>query len=298
MKPNRLRPWLSVITGNESLISTAGASPLSQTAQVSGLDQAISEGLRQWRPARSVHDPAKIMTDLAITVALGGDCAADIAVLRAQPSVFGLVASDPTVSRAIDRLAAAGAEALTAIRQARATTRDWVWTHAGTPLQDGKITIDLDATLVIAHSEKQDAAKTWKKTFGFHPLLGFCDHGEDGTGEPVAGLLRRGNAGSNTASDHVTVLDAALTQIPTHLRKPDEQGRIAVLVRTDAAGATHTFTQHMADLGAEFSVGAYLHHFDIHTALATIPKHAWTPAYNSGGKPRDGALRWTRSGAG
>ncbi len=89
-----------------------------------------------------------------------------------------------------------------------------------------KITIDLDATLVIAHSEKQDAAKTWKKTFGFHPLLGFCDHGEDGTGEPVAGLLRRGNAGSNTASDHVTVLDAALTQIPTHLRKPDEQGRM------------------------------------------------------------------------
>lgn len=117
MKPNRLRPWLSVITGSESLISTAGAALLTQTAQVSGLDRAMTTGLRRWRPARAIHDAAKIVTDLAITVALGGDCAADIAVLCAQPCVFGPVASDPTVSRAIDRLATAGPDALAAIRQ-------------------------------------------------------------------------------------------------------------------------------------------------------------------------------------
>jgi hypothetical protein len=278
-----------VITGSESLISSAGSALLVQTAQVSGLDRAIATALRRWRPPRSIHDPAKIVTDLAITIALGGDCAADIAVLRAQPAVFGPVASDPTVSRTIDRLAAADPDILTAIRAARATARHRVWQHAGTPHQDGKLVIDLDATLLIAHSEKQDAAKTWKKTFGFHPLLAFCDHGDGGTGEPVAGLLRRGNAGSNTAADHVTVLDQALTQIPAPLREPDPRGKVAVLVRTDAAGATHTFTQHIHTLGMEFSVGAYLHHFDIHTALRTIPKKVWTPAYNANGKPRDGA---------
>jgi hypothetical protein len=155
--------------------------------------------------------------------------------------------------------------------------------------QDGKTVIDLDATLVIAHSDKEDAAKTWKKTFGFHPLLGCLDHDDAGTGEPLAGLLRRGNAGSNTAADHVTVLDDALAQLPAPLREPDSDGKVAVLMRTDAAGATHTLTRHIHTLGMEFSVGAYLHHFDIHTALRTIPKKVWTPAYNADGKPRDGA---------
>ena len=220
---------------------------------------------------------------------MGGDCAADIAVLRAQSDVFGPVASDPTVSRTIDDVADAGTEALTAIRAARASARSWVWQRAGAPAQDGWIVLDPDATVLISHSEKQDAAKTWKKTFGFHPLLVFCDHGDGGTGEPVAGLLRPGNAGSNTAADHLTVLDDALAQIPACLRQPDENGKVKVLVRTDAAGATHAFTARIDALGMQFSVGAYLHHFDIHTILRRIPKKAWTPAYNADGKPRDGA---------
>lgn len=193
--------------------------------------------------------------------------------------MFGLVASDPTVSRLIERLAGDVDAVLGAIAAARASARQRVWDHAGAPTQDGKVVIDLDATLVTAHSEKELATRTWKKTFGHHPLLGYIDHGEAGTGEPVSGLLRRGNAGSNTAADHIIVFDQALAQLPAPLAEPDEQGRRAVLVRTDAAGATHEFTAHLHAAGVEFSVGAYLHHFDIHTVLVKLPATAWTEAY-------------------
>jgi type II secretory pathway pseudopilin PulG len=149
------------------MISTAGAVLLAQTARISGLERHLSTSMQPWTGPRATHDPAKILLDLAITVALGGDCAADIAVLRAQPGVFGAVASDPTVSRAIDTLAAADADVLTAIRAARAAARAWVWHRAGAPTQNGWIVLDPDATVLISHSEKEDATKTWKKTSGF-----------------------------------------------------------------------------------------------------------------------------------
>lgn len=289
MKGSRLRPWLRVVAGGESLVSSAGAVLLVQTARVSGLDRLLGKRLAPWRLPLAVHDPGKIVLDLAIAVALGGDCAADLALVRAQPGLFGLVASDPTVSRLIARLAEDVERAQAAIRAARATARDRVWQQAGPPRQAGHVVIDLDATLVTAHSDKESAAPTWKGGFGFHPLLGYADHGQDGTGEQVAEQLRAGNAGSNTAADHILVLGQALAQIPQPLRQPDKQGRVAVLVRTDAAGATQDFTRHVAELGMQFSVGAYLHHFDMDSVLRRIPKKAWTPAYNADSKPRDGA---------
>jgi hypothetical protein len=279
VKDKHRLPWLSVIVGGESLVSHAGGSLLVHTARAAGLSRALSARLGPWRRPLAIHDPGKIVLDLAVAVALGGDCAADVAVLRAQPGVFGLVASDPTVSRLVATLAGDVDAALGAIGSARAVARQWVWGRAGPPIQDGKVVIDLDATLVTAHSEKESATRTWKKTFGFHPLLAYADHGAGGTGEPVADLLRPGNAGSNTAADHIEVFDAALAQLPAHLREPDEHGHRPVLVRTDAAGATHAFTRHLAAAGIEFSVGAYLHHFDIHHVLTQLPEQAWTPAY-------------------
>jgi hypothetical protein len=279
VKHKRRRPWLSVITGGESLVSHAGGSLLVGTAYATGLSRELSAQLACWRRPWAIHDPGKIVLDLAMAVALGGDCAADIAVLRAQPAVFGLVASDPTVSRLVATLAEDVDAALGAIAAARAVARQWVWGRVGQPVQDGRVVIDLDATLVTAHSEKESATRTWKKTFGFHPLLAYADHGVGGTGESLAGLLRPGNAGSNTATDHIEVFNAALAQLPQSWRTPDEHGRRAVLVRTDAAGATHTFTHHLAASGVQFSVGAYLHHFDIHTVLNQLPEQAWTPAY-------------------
>ena len=130
--------------------------------------------------------------------------------------MFGPVASDPTVSRLIDTLAAGGNRALTAIRQARAHVREHVWQLAGDAAPDagGQVTVDLDGVLVISHSDKQDAAATWKKTYGHHPLMAFVDHGTVGSGEPGAAMLRPGNAGSNTAADHIATTQLALAQLP------------------------------------------------------------------------------------
>jgi hypothetical protein len=152
------------------------------------------EEAQQW----AVHDPGKILLDVALAVALGGDCLADVAMLRAESAVFGPVASDPTVSRLIGTLAAGGKRALAAIRTARAEVREGAWKLAGISAADadGQVIVDLDGVLVIAHSDKQDAAATWKKTYGHHPLMGLVDHGRGGSGEPVVGLLRPGNAGS------------------------------------------------------------------------------------------------------
>ena len=216
MKDKDLRPWLSVIAGGESLVSHAGGVLLVEAARRSGLAKELSGRLGPWRRPLATHDPGKIVLDLAIAVALGGDAACDIAVLRAQPGVFGPVASDPTVSRLIApsrhrrRRRARGDH-----RPRGRLARERVWGWSGTRRsRTGGVVIDLDATLLDAHSEKQQASRTWKKGFGFHPLLGFVDHGTGGGGEPVAELLRPGRAGSNTAVDHVTVLDAALAQTP------------------------------------------------------------------------------------
>jgi hypothetical protein len=180
VKCKDLRPWLSVIVGGGSLVSHAGATLLVETVRRSGLARQLSNCLGPWRLPGATHDPGKVVLDLGIAVALGGDAACDTAVLRAQPGVFGTMASDPTVSRLIDRLAAGADDAVAAICAARATARERVWQVAGTPTQDGRVVMDLDATLVTAHSDKEDTTRTWKKTFGFHPLLGFVDHATGG----------------------------------------------------------------------------------------------------------------------
>ncbi|GFG51099.1 hypothetical protein MAGR_25400 [Mycolicibacterium agri] len=157
----------------------------------------MSAALAPWRAPRSVHDPAKVLTDLAIAVALGGDCAADVAVVRAQPELFGPVASDPTVSRLIATLAGDVDAAIAAIRRARAAARQHIWRRQR-PLagaHGGQVIIDLDATLITAHSDKEQAAPTFKYGYGFHPMLAFVDHGADGSGEALAGLLRPGLGG-------------------------------------------------------------------------------------------------------
>ncbi len=239
-------PRVRVEGSGRGVVSQAGTVLLVETVRKTGLDTAISAALAPWRKPRAVHDPGKILLDVALAVALGGDCLADIGMLRAKPAVFGPVASDPTVSRLIDTLAAGGQRALNAIRSARSQVRQHVWKLAGTSAPDatGSVTVDLDGVLVIAHSDKEDTAATWKKTFGHHPLMGFVDHGTGGSGEPVAGLLRPGNAGSNTAADHITTTQLALAQLPKSYRR----GR-RTLIRTDSAGGTHEFVAWLAKRG-------------------------------------------------
>src|SRR5690606_14504884 len=169
----------------------------------------------------------------------------------------------------------------------RADVRERVWTLAGPAAPDagGQVIVDLDGVLVIAHSDKQDAAPTWKRTFGHHPLMGFVDHGDGGSGEPVAGLLRPGNAGSNTAADHITAAKLALAQLPARYRR----GR-KTLIRTDTAGGTHEFVGWLSARGRwlSYSVGMTITE-QIHAAVLQIPASAWTPAIEPGGRIRDGA---------
>lgn len=182
-------------------------------------------------------------------------------------------------------------KALTAINTSRAAARAHVWAAAGndSPLHcvTGKspLIVDLDATLIASHSEKEDARPTWKKGFGSHPLAAFIDHGATGTGEPLAMLLRPGNAGSNTAADHISVVRDAVKQLPAGYRS----GR-KVMIRADSAGGTHGFLRWLTapsrNLG--YSVGFPIQGA-VEVALPGIPKKAWTRAYKSDGVERDGA---------
>jgi hypothetical protein len=274
------------------VVSQAGGVLLVEAVRAAGLDRALSAALGPWRKPNAVHDPAKVVLDLAVTLALGGDCLADVAVLRAEPGVYGPVASDPTVSRTIDALAADAPRALTAINSARAQARARVWglavEHAPYAGADAArpLVVDLDATLVGAHSEKEGAAPTFKRGFGFHPLWAFVDHGPDGTGEPLAVQLRPGNAGSNTAADHIAVIRDALAQLPGH--RPGTRPGRRVLVRTDAAGCTHAVLDWLAGQRLSYSVGFTLPD-NAADLVALIPNQVWAPAYDADGQIRDGA---------
>jgi len=252
----------------------------------------LSAALSPWRKPFAVHDPAKVVLDLAVTLALGGDCLADVAVLRGEPGLYGLVASDPTVSRTIAALAADAPAALAAVDTARAAAWARVWRLAGAHAPDhgadagSPLIVDLDATLVTSHSDKEQAAATFKRGYGFHPLCAFVDYGAEGTGEPLAVLLRPGNAGSNTATDHIAVIKDALAQLPGH--RPGTRAGRKVLIRTDAAGCTHEVMAWMAGQRLSYSVGFTLPH-NTADLLELIPAEVWTPAYDAHDQVRDGA---------
>jgi hypothetical protein len=285
-------PCPDVDTTGIQVVSHAGTVLLTETITRVGLDHALSSALGRWRPRLAVHDPAKVLLDLALGLAVGGDCLADVAVLRAEPRVFGPVASDPTVSRTIDRLAQDATAVLAAIDTARAAARARAWTLAGDHAPDHSVdagsplVIDVDATLVTAHSDKEGAAPTFKKGFGHHPLWAFVDHGPAGTGEPLAALLRPGNAGSNTAADHLTVIRAALRQLPGH-RAGHRPGR-KILVRVDGAGATHELLDWLHTQRLSYSVGFGLTQ-QVVDQLAALPATDWQTACNADGEPRPGA---------
>lgn len=262
-------------------MSSSGASLVLQSAQVSGLRLGLSRQLAPWRAPRSVHDPGKMILDLAISIALGGDCLADAAVVRAQPELFGLVASDPTISRLIDTLGGQPALAVAAIRRARAAARAAVWRLSSPVSAAQEVVIDLDATLIGAHSEKEGATPNFKRGFGFHPMMAFVDHGTGGTGEPLAAMLRPGRANASDAADQIAVLDAALAQLP-------QQVRSRVLVRGDTGSGVKEFVWHIHQLGLSYSVGVYGRQ-PVLDALAAVPRQAWRQAREPDGSIREGA---------
>jgi hypothetical protein len=143
----------------------------------------------------------------------------------------------------------------------------------------GRIVIDIDATLITAHSEKQGAAGTFKRGFGFHPLLAYLDQSR----EALAGVLRSGNAGANTASDHIEILELALEQLPRAAVQDAE-----IVVRTDSAAATHQFTDELRAARVGFVMGLDLTE-GVREAILGLPEAAWRPAISQDGEPREGA---------
>ena len=254
-------------------MSHAGSALLAQAADKLGLTKALSLRLAQVKQRRRGHDPGRVIRDLAVMLADGGECVSDLGAVRDQQALFGPVASDSTAFRVIDRIASESG-LLDAVRAAHARARERFWELHGAP---ERLTIDVDATLITAHSAKEQTAGNYKGGYGFHPLQAYADE----TREALAGMLRPGNAGANTAADHITVLDRALEQIPAqHIEQ------IEILARADSAGATHGFIDYCREASIRFSVGYELTE-TVRTAIGKIPADAWVSALAQDGSERD-----------
>jgi hypothetical protein len=266
---------VEVTTDGTGVVGHAGAALLGELADRLGLTSALG-----WRApgGRRRHPDAVVLRDLAVMLADGGDCLSDLAVLRDQPELFGPVASTPTAWRVIER-AGKDPDGLARLRAARAHARARAWAAGGDPDVEVLI-VDADATLVLAHSDaKQGAAGTYKHSFGFHPLLAYLDRGQ-APGEPLAGILRPGNAPAGGSQDLIELVDLALAQLPA----TDQP----VLVRSDSAGASTQLAWHLREQGVGCSLGMPI---DTHVreAIHAQPEAAWTPAVDPDGQPRDGA---------
>lgn len=269
------------------VVAHAGSVALRLLADRTGLTGALSRAMAR-RSFVPVHDRGQVMTDVAVMLADGGEAIADIDVLRHQDQVLGAVASPPTVWRTLDEVTPARR---TKIATARAQVRRHVWaqlsgglppsTAAGRGLGQ-VVVLDVDATVVVAHSEKEQASPTFKGTFGFHPIGVWCDN----TGEFLAGMLRTGRAGSNTAADHIQVLTEAIAQVPTAQRR-------RLLVRSDGAGASHALLDWLTEQGQvrgrtlEYSIGFAITE-PLREAIRLVPKKVWSPALDADGELRDG----------
>jgi len=209
---------------------------------------------------------------VAVMLVDGGECVSDSDAYQGQERLFGARASETTTHRVLKSV---DERLLGRVRAARAKARARVW---GAGARPSTITLNIDATLLTAHSEKEPAAGNYKHGYGFHPLGCWLDE----TGEALAAILRPGNAGSNTAADHFIVLGLALAQLPA------EDLDREILVRTDIGGQTHAFTQDCRDAAIRFSVGYELGD-TVRQAILELPETAWAHAINANGNDRDGA---------
>jgi Transposase DDE domain group 1 len=279
---------LSVAADAEGLVGQAGAVLLRKLADQCGLTSALGAALGR-KAKFPLIDRGMALVSMAVAIALGARSMSDIAVLAHQEPVFGAAPSDTTVRRTLEL---ADARTLDKIARARAGVRAHVWQlicarPGGFPwlavagkLLAGWLVIDLDATLITAYSDKQGAAPTWKKGYGFHPLGAWAAN----TRECLAMLLRPGNAGSNTFADHREVLAAAIRQVPARFRSK-------MLVRVDGAGASHELIKHLLSMSSPrrillFTCGWMITAAD-EDAIGKVPAGAWKPGTGQDGAAED-----------
>ena len=281
---------LQVTADGTGIVSHAGVALVRAMADNIGLTAGLSKALASQRLL--VHDRGRVLADLACAIADGAEVISDFRVMGDQQDLFGLVASVPTAWRTLDEIARGGDRGLGKITAAVNAARRRAWAqiavrHGALPgiriadkVLDGVTCIRLDASVVTCHSDKEGAEPNFKG-FGLHPLLGYCDN----TAEPLAGMLRPGSAGSNTAVDHLAVLDAAVTALPPGFRR-------RLMVTCDGAGAGHALIARLDKLAARpgyqviYSVGWELGRRE-KAAIAAVPAQAWQIAVDARGEVRE-----------
>ena len=259
MNSNAAVGRVKVSADGQGVVSHAGVCMLREVADLTGLSWQVTAALADTYDGPWIHAPGDVFTDLAAAVADGADCVDGVGqLLGDREQLLGVVASTTTLWRLVDeRIDAAH---LPAIRAARCHARARAWDAGAAPDHAGWLHLDVYATITIDHSDnKENAASTWKHTFGFHPLLVFFDRTDIAAGEALAGLLRAGNAGSNTTADHITVLNQALASLPARYHPgTDNPNAPQILIRSDSAGATYGFAAARRVERVGFSLGAVI----------------------------------------
>jgi hypothetical protein len=295
--PTRVFPSVPVTFTGQSLISHAGLNVLTGFMEALGFGGLCDNRLGQFVPSSARHRSGKLVGSLAAMLAAGGEHVNDLDMLRASPGVFGPVPSNATVSRFFERtvahpeLFAYGFETLSRELRSRAWDAAAKSSPAARATSAEPLIIDLDATLVTSHSDKENVAGTYKGGYGFAPFIASCDYGAgNGTGEILAALLRPGNAGANNANDHIRVFDAATAQLPETFF--DTDGTLLgenILVRTDSAGASRKFLWHLHARGVQFSVSYPVPVGKAHMIDWINDKKYWQPALDQDGDNRKDA---------
>jgi len=255
--------------GGTQIVAHAGLHALGRFADRVGLGPALSTAI-PWAGERAPeHDRGVVLTHAMLMLAAGGEACSDIEFLTPQSRLFGPVASDSTLYRTIRNITPT---VLTDLQAATATVRARMWQRMAATSGTATVVLDIDASLIQIHSEnKAGCGPTYKGGFGFHPLLCFADS----TGEALSAMLRPGNAGANTVTDHLDVLDAAIAQLPDRIAAGhshgDDSGLVErkVQVRTDSAGCTHGFVHGCRARNIGFAVVARSN-ASIHTAISRI----------------------------
>jgi len=282
---------LEVTSGGRGVVSHAGLALLRHLADKTGLTGGLSRALAT--PRILVHDRGRVVADLACAIADGTRVISDFRVMSDQSELFGLVASVPTAWRTLAEIARAGTRADRRITAAVNAARRNAWAraaarHGALPgirladkVLDGVVCIRLDATVTLAHSDKE-LAEAGYKGYGHHPLLAACDNTG---GEPLAWMLRRGSAGSNTTADHLVLLDAAIAALPPGFRRK-------LMITCDGAGASHGLIARLDALAGRrgfeltYSVGWVLGERE-RAALRLVPGQAWQIAIDGHGQVRE-----------
>jgi hypothetical protein len=280
---------VTVTTGGRGVCSQVGSRLLADVADAAGVAAVVDDAVGGRRRRRSAHTAGSVLVDLAVLMADGGQTITDLAVLRDQPQLFGNVASTATVWRVLDSIDDAGLDRL---KLARAQARERAWMLRGEAdrpvptircagVEVPGLVVDFDGSLLGCHSEKEGTASTFKKGWGYHRLLVWLDN----TNEALAAMLRPGNAGSNTAADHIRLTDEALNQIPD-----DQLHGQPILIRSDGAGATKEWLTQLRrcrderGVDVSFSVGFSVTN-QVKDAIELLPESVWATAVDQAGKP-------------